>query len=254
MVGDEGAGEGAAVERLQDRRLGLDEAVLVEPVTDLGDRLRPLGEDPAAVLVGEEVELAPAVAGLDVLEAVELVGRRSQALGQQPPVVDRQRQLAAAAGRDRRPLDPDQVAEVEVDQEPERLLAEHVLAGVELDLAAAVAEVEEAGLAVAAAGDDAPGDPVAGLGLEPRRQPLVGGPHLGDLLALGEAVREGVDAGIAQRSSFSPVASTLVHPPPRLPLPRESQIATLGRSRGRRWAGGLCPAQARSSRREPTRR
>ena len=152
---------------------------------------------PAALLVGDQVELAAAEAGLGVLEAVELVGRRPQALGQQAPVVDRQRELAAAAGRHRRPLDADDVAEVEVDQQLEGLLAEQVLAGVQLDLAAAVAEVEEAGLAVAAAGDDAPGDAVARLGLHPRRQPLVGGPHLGDVLALGELVRERLDPGLA---------------------------------------------------------
>ena len=38
VVGGEGPRQGAAVERLQDRRLDLDEAVLVEPAADLGDR------------------------------------------------------------------------------------------------------------------------------------------------------------------------------------------------------------------------
>ena len=79
----------------------------------------------------------------------------------------------------------------------ERLRAEHVLAGVQLDLAAAVAEVEEGGLAVPAAADDAPGDAVARVGLDPRRQALVGGADLGDVLAFAEPVRERVDAGLA---------------------------------------------------------
>ncbi len=74
--------------------------------------------------------------------------------------VDRQGQLAAAPGRQRRSLDADDVAEVEVDEKLEGLGAEQVLAGVELDLPAAVAKVEEGGLAVAAAGDDAAGDAV----------------------------------------------------------------------------------------------
>ncbi len=108
-------------------------------------------------------------------------------------MVDRQRELAAAPGRHRRPLGADDVAEVEVDQQLVGLVAEQVLAGVQLDLAAAVAEVEEAGLAVAAAGDDPAGDPVARLGLDPRRQPLVRGPHLGDVLAPGELVRKRLD-------------------------------------------------------------
>ena len=190
VVGREGPGQGAAVERLQDRRLDLDEAVFVEPAAHLADGARPEREDAPALLVGDQVELAAAVAGLGVLEAVELVGRRAQALGEQTPVVDRQRQLAAAAGRHRRPLDPDDVAEVEVDEQLEGLGAEQVLAGVQLDLAAAVAKIEEGGLAVAATGDDPPGDPVARVGLDPGRQALVGGPHLGDVLALGELMRE----------------------------------------------------------------
>ena len=117
MVGGEGPGQGAAVERLQDRRLDLDEAVLVEPAADLADRAGAQGEETAALLVGDQVQLAPAVAGLDVLEAVELVRRRTQALGEQSPAVDRQRELAAAPGRHRRPLDADDVAEVEVDEQ-----------------------------------------------------------------------------------------------------------------------------------------
>ena len=108
-------------------------------------------------------------------------------------MVERQRELAAAAGRHRRALDADDVADVEVDEELVGLRAEQVLAGVELDLAAAVAEVEEAGLAVAAAADDPAGDAVAGLGLDARRQALVRGAHLGDVLAFVEAVRERVD-------------------------------------------------------------
>ena len=126
-----------------------------------------------------------------------LSGGGRRLFGQQPPVVDRQRELAAAPGRHRRALGADDVAEVEVDQQRVGLLAEQVLAGVQLDLAAAVAEVEEAGLAVAAAGDDPPGDPVARVGFDPRRQPLVGGPHLGDVLAPGELVRKRLDPGVA---------------------------------------------------------
>ena len=110
--------------------------------------------------------------------------------------VERQRELAAAAGRHRRALDADDVADVEVDEQLVGLGAEQVLAGVELDLAAAVAEVEEAGLAVAAAADDPAGDPVPRVGLDPRRQALVRGAHLGDVLAFAELVRERVDPAL----------------------------------------------------------
>ncbi len=204
MVGGEGSRQGAAVERLQDRRLDLDEAALVEPAAHLADRAGAQGEEAAALLVGDQVELALAVAGLDVLEAVELVGRRAQALGQQPPVVDRQRELAAAPGRQRGALDADDVAEVEIDQQLVGLLAEQVLAGVQLDLAAAVAQVEEAGLAVAPSADEPPRDPVARLGLDPRRQPLVRRPHLADVLSLGELRRKRIDPRLPQPLQLLP--------------------------------------------------
>ena len=112
-----------------------------------------------------------------------------------------------------------------MDEQLVGLLAEQVLAGVQLDLAAAVAEVEEAGLAVAAAGDDPARDPVPGVGLDPRRQALVRGPHLGDVLAFAELVRKRVDPASRIRSSFS--------------------------RRSRRTSESLLLARARSCEREP---
>ena len=116
MVGDERPRQRAAVERLQHRRLDLEEAALVEEAR--GPRAtsrRAQDEQLARLLVGEQVELAVAVARLDVGEAVVLVGRRAQRLRQQRPAVDAQRQLAAARAEGRA-LDADQVAEVEVDE------------------------------------------------------------------------------------------------------------------------------------------
>ncbi len=158
-MGGERPGQGAAVERLQHRGLDLEEAVLVEPATDLGDGPGPDAEDLAAVLVGDQVELAAAVAGLGVLEAVELVRRRAQRFGQQlhPSTSSESwpRRVTIA-----RPVDADEVAEVEVVKQGEGAFAEHVGLGVELDLAGTVAQVDEGGLAVAAAADDPAGDPV----------------------------------------------------------------------------------------------
>ena len=122
-------------------------------------------------------------------------------------MVDRQRELAAAPRRQRRPLDPDEVAEVELDQRLERLGAELVGGGVQLDLPAAVAQVEEGRLAVTAPRDEPPGDPVPRVGLHPRRQPGVRRPHLGDLLPFLEGVRERVDASLADALELrAPVA------------------------------------------------
>src|SRR5207344_632920 len=62
-------------------------------------------------------------------------------------------------------LDADLVADVEVLDPPEGLVAKRVAPGVDLDRAGQVADVEEGGLAVAALADHAPGDPVAERGM-----------------------------------------------------------------------------------------
>ena len=134
-------------------------------------------------------------------------------------MVDRQRELAAAPGRQRRALDADDVAEVELDQQLVGLLAEQVLASVQLDLAGGVAQVEEAGLAVPAPADQPPGDPMPRLGLDPRRQPLVRRPHLADLLAVGELGRERVDPRLPQPLELLP------------PVAREHRRASVVRPR-----------------------
>ena len=122
---DERPRQRAAVDRLQDRRLDLDEAFVVEEAADRGDDLGARDEDLAGLLVGHQVQLAVAQARLGVGQPGVLVGRRAQRLGQQLPVVDLDRQLAAA-GLEDRAVDAQQVAEVERDQRVERLLAEHV--------------------------------------------------------------------------------------------------------------------------------
>ena len=121
----ERARHGAAVERLQDGRLDLDEALVVQEATDGGDHPGARDEPLARLRVGHEVQLAVAVARLDVGEAVVLVGRRAQGLGQQLKGVDAQRQLAAPR-HERGAVDPDQVAEVQRQQPVHRLRAEHV--------------------------------------------------------------------------------------------------------------------------------
>ncbi len=85
VVRDERLGQGAAVERLQHRRLDLDEAARVEEAADGGDDPRALEEHLARVVVGDQVEVALAVARLDVGEAVVLLGQRAQRLAEQLP-------------------------------------------------------------------------------------------------------------------------------------------------------------------------
>ena len=144
-----------------------------------------------------------AEARLDVLEAVELVGRRAQALGQQLVGLDAQGQLAAPRAEGDA-LDADDVAEVEVEQPRHRLVAEHVDAGLQLDAPRAVVEVEEGHLALAAAGVQAPGDAVARLGVLAGGQVGVRGVDRADRRHARIGVRERVDAVGAKALELRP--------------------------------------------------
>ena len=159
--------------------------------------LRAVDEHLAGVLACDQVELAPAVAGLDVAQPVMLVGRRAQRLGEDLKAVDAQRQLAAAAAQ-HRAVDADQIAEVERAQSREGLLAEHVDARVQLDLARAVDEVEERGLARAPPRGDPAGDAVGILGLLAGGQVGVGVEDRRDRLCCGERVGERLRVGLLQ--------------------------------------------------------
>src|SRR6185437_1853467 len=91
-------------------------------------------------------------------ETVVFLGWRPQGLREQRPGVDPQRELAAARSK-RGALDADHIAEIELYQ---RIvgLAEHVLAGMQLDLSGTVLEVEKGGFAVAPSCHQPAGDPV----------------------------------------------------------------------------------------------
>ncbi len=198
-----GLRRGAAVERLQGRRLDLDEARLVERAADLADRLGAGDEDVARLLVGDQVQLAAAEAGLDVGQPVVLLGRRPQRLGEQRDVLERDRQLAGARADDRA-VGADQVAEVEVRQAAELLLAEHVLPAEQLDAPRAVDEVQERGLALPAARGDAAGHADAHLGLTAGLQVVVALARLGDRDDAVELVRERVHARGADLLQLAP--------------------------------------------------
>ena len=93
---------------------------------------------------------------------MEEVRRVQQRLGQQRALAHADRQLTAFGHVDDA-LDPDQVADVEVLDPLEGLLAERVAPRVDLDRAGDVADVEEGGLAVAALAGDPAHHPVGEL-------------------------------------------------------------------------------------------
>ncbi len=190
-MGHEGPGRGAAVDRLERGGLDLDEAPLVQEAAHAGDGARAGDEGVPDVRIGHQVQVAPPEAGLRVAQPGVLVGRRPQRLGQEGRLLDDHAQLAAAGAGDR-PRDPQDVAQVEVQQRRHGLLAEAVDGRPQLDAPAAVVQVEEGRLALAAARGQAAGDADRlGAGLA-RLEGLVGRPHGRDLAPPLEAVREGL--------------------------------------------------------------
>ena len=149
---DERVGERAAVARLEDRRLDLDEAVAVEVAADRSDHARAHLEVAARVLAHQQVEVALAVAGLGLGHPVVGVGQRPADLGEQLELGDGERRLAALrlGGNSG---DADDVPEVEIDR-PGAILGDE-----QLDLPGAVDEVEEDELPHVAPSHDPSGDP-----------------------------------------------------------------------------------------------
>ncbi len=112
VVGRERSRAGAARQRLQRGRFDLHEVALGQPFADREDDLVARDEQLARLLVGDQVELAVAVARARVAQAVVLVRRRAQRLGQQRALDRLQRELAPL-GHVHAALDRDDVADVE---------------------------------------------------------------------------------------------------------------------------------------------
>ena len=96
VVGHERPRERAAVDRLQHRRLDLDEPVSVEPAPSLGDHLRPLQEALPHLGVRDQVLLAMAVAQVSTSSRPwNLSGGGRRLFARSSQLGDPQRQLAA---------------------------------------------------------------------------------------------------------------------------------------------------------------
>ena len=131
-------------------------------------------------LVGPQVDLALAVARLDVADAVPLVAEVAPRLGQQHPLRDQDRELAAPGAHDlTRGTDP--VAEIQPGELVEAL--RHRGAGEELDRTRRVAQLAEGRLALIAQEHDPAGHPDGDAGL------LAGGERRPGLDDVGRLVR-----------------------------------------------------------------
>ncbi len=147
----EGARGGAAVQRLQDRCLDLDEAVAVQELAHRGEHAGARDEDRELhVAVGDQVQIALAVAclGIEELEvAARALGRqRAQCLGQQLVVIHAQR-LLAGLRREEGAAGLQKVAKIEQPDAAEGVLAEVVRPEVQLNPARRVLDAREDRLA-----------------------------------------------------------------------------------------------------------
>ena len=154
----------AAGDRLHHRRLDLEKAARDEKLANRGDRPAADLEHAAHVGIDDEIEIALAVADLDVLQTVPLLRQRNEALRQklEPRRPDRQ---LVGLGAEQMAGDADVIAVVEQLRQAKSRSRQRVLPDVDLNAAAAVGEHEEARLAEAADADDAAG----GDGLDARR-------------------------------------------------------------------------------------
>ena len=204
-MGDERPAERAAVARLQHRHLDLDEAVRIEVVPNRAHHLRAQQEGLARLLVHQQIQVAAAIALLDVRQAVERVGQRRADAREQHELVDDQRRLAAAALR-RLADRADDVAEVDVDLARARLRAE------QLDPAAAVDEVEEDELPHVAARQHAPGQAALLGAFDAVLERVRLGADAGDLVAVREPLRWRGHEGLTIAQALGPVFRRVPHP------------------------------------------
>ena len=148
---------------MQDRRLHLDEAALVEEPAQAADELRPPAERLAHLRVDRQIHVALAVPCLDVGESVPLLRQRAKRLGEQAEavLVSLDRQLARL-GAHRAAAHPGDVSQVEQLQRFVRGVAHLVLLDECLQVARPVAQGEEGHLPHRADGHHAARDRVRG--------------------------------------------------------------------------------------------
>ena len=208
-VRDERLGRGAALDGLQDGGLDLHVAVVLHVAAEGGDDGGALAERLAHVLVHNEVDIALAVAGLLVGEAVELLGQRTDGLGEQLELARGNGELAALGAGDHAG-GLDDVAQVELLERGPRLLLHVVHAAEELDVGGGVAQDQEHDLALTALGDHAAahGDGLArGLLVG---QALVAHEQVGGVIGYARVLRIGVLAGLVERGAVDKTTGALV--------------------------------------------
>ncbi len=152
----------AAGDRLQDRSLELDEAALLEHRADRAQDRGARQHRSSRRLVGDQVEVPAALLQIRVLQPVPLLGEGPQRLREHPPALGEQAELAAPR-RAHRALHTDDVAEVQLAEQHERVRVEPAAVEHHLELGVAVTDRREHQLAQIALQHDTAGEDGARL-------------------------------------------------------------------------------------------
>ena len=152
VMGFEGTGRRANLQRVQDRRVHLQKAAGIEKIAHGVDHTAAFAEGLAHLGVDDHVHIALTVAKIRVLEAMELLRQHLEALAQQRHLTGVHADFALL-GAKHRALHADHVADVHVLKSGICLLAQVVAAHVNLQITLRVQNVGKAGLAHHALGN-----------------------------------------------------------------------------------------------------
>ena len=166
VVGVEGAGGRADLERGQDGGVDLQEALFVQIGADLLQNQAALDKSVLDLGVHDEVNVALAVTRLAVRQAVELLGQGQQTLGEQRQLGDADRNFAHLRA-EHLALDADDVTDIQLLKGGVGFIAQQVALDKNLDVALLVAQMGKAGFAHDALGHHAASqrDDLSGLSL-----------------------------------------------------------------------------------------
>ena len=147
----------AAGDRLHHRRLHFEIAARIEELANRLQHLRAFHEDFAALEIGKEIDIPLAVAQLDIGQPMILLRQRKHGLGQKGQRLDMDRQLSCP-GAEEVAGNANVVAHVEQLVERISLLADSILANIDLQPLALLLERRKSRFALGADSHDASGD------------------------------------------------------------------------------------------------
>ena len=207
VAGYEGTRRGPAVDRLEHRGLYVEEAPAFEERPHGGEDARPLLEERARLLVGDQMQIAPPPHRLHVPQSVEFLRHGLQGLGEQIEAAGLDGYLAGPRDEERA-FDAEHVAAVDQLLELCEFLG---LVQRQIDLNRAVL-VFDAGKARFA---HAPhrGQPAGEADRSGVAVGMVGRKRLGDGMAAAKLVRIGVDTQFPKALQLFDAGRSLVHRP-----------------------------------------